>query len=67
VTRRLLSLLATIVQIPFHHAKAVQSALRANPAAELVVLPNGRHAELPPDFTSRLVRFFRAHLESPRK
>lgn len=54
-------------QIPFHHAEALQAALRANPAAELVVLPNGRHAELPPDFSSRLVRFFRAHLESPRK
>jgi len=54
-------------QIPLHHAEALQSALRANPAAEFVVLPNGRHAELPPDFSSRLVRFFRAHLEAPRK
>jgi fermentation-respiration switch protein FrsA (DUF1100 family) len=50
-------------QIPFHHAEALQTALRPNPAAEFILLPHGRHAELPPDFNSRLVRFFRTHLE----
>ena len=52
--------------IRFHHAEALQAALRGNPAAEFVVMTRGRHGELPADVVSRLARFFRAHLTSTK-
>lgn len=52
--------------IRFHHAEALQAALRGNPAAEFLVMSHGRHGELPADVGSRLARFFRAHLTSTK-
>jgi dipeptidyl aminopeptidase/acylaminoacyl peptidase len=52
--------------IRFHHAEALQAALRGNPAAEFLVMSHGRHGELPADFGSSLARFFRAHLISTK-
>ena len=45
-------------QIPFAHAERLGRALAGNARAELLVLPRGRHGELPPDFGARLARFF---------
>jgi dipeptidyl aminopeptidase/acylaminoacyl peptidase len=53
-------------QIPFHHAEALQTALHGNAQAEVVVMPRGRHGELPPDFRPRLSRFLGASLSSAR-
>jgi uncharacterized protein len=52
--------------IRFHHAEALQTALRGNPSAEFVVMARGHHGELPADVVSSLARFFRAHLTSTK-
>jgi dipeptidyl aminopeptidase/acylaminoacyl peptidase len=53
-------------QISFHHAEALGAALRDNVRAELMIMPRGRHGELPPDFGPRLSRFLSAHLSRAR-
>lgn len=45
-------------QIPFAHAERLRAALAPRGRAELLVMEHGRHGELPPDFASRLARFF---------
>src|SRR5256712_8396325 len=45
-------------QIAFAHAERLRAALAANPRAEFLFIAHGRHGALPPDFESRLARFF---------
>jgi dipeptidyl aminopeptidase/acylaminoacyl peptidase len=45
-------------QISFSHFERLQRALSQNPRAEFFVIERGLHGELPPDFHTRIQKFF---------
>ena len=49
-------------QISFAHAERLRQALAQNQRAELYIIEEGLHGELPPDFNIRLKEFFEKNL-----